>query len=459
MNIIICGAGKVGFSISKQLSSQGHSVTVIDQSSEDIKKINETQEVKGIVGKATLPSVLENAGAEAADMIIAVTRNDETNMIVCQLSSSLFNISKKIARIRSKEFLEGKWSKLFNKSNIPIDVIISPEIEVAKSLFRRLEAPGAVDNVPFGNNKIKMLEISVEKNCPIINIPLKQLTNKFPDFKANILGAVRKDKFIFLKKEDKLLEGDNVYVVVSSIQLNQILKTFGHEEKTSTKILIIGGGNIGLNLAKMLETNFEGARIKIIEKNKQRAEEIVNELSSSIVINGDALDEEILKEANLDDSETVLALTNDDENNIMACVLAEKNKSKIQKRTIAIVNKSNYSLLQKSLNIDDLVDPRMTTVSRIMEHVHKGSIGTVYSLLDGEYEFIEAKILAKSELLNKKIKESNLPEHIRIGAVVRKDAVIIPRSSFVFDKDDLVVLLAKREHLQEVENIFAVSSI
>ncbi len=459
MNIIICGAGKVGFSISKQLSSQGHSVTVVDQSSEDIKKINETQEVKGIVGKATLPSVLENAGAEAADMIIAVTRNDETNMIVCQLASSLFNISKKIARIRSKEFLEGKWSKLFNKSNIPIDVIISPEIEVAKSLFRRLEAPGALDNVPFGNNKIKMLEISVEKNCPIINTPLKKLTEKFPDFKANILGAVRKDKFIFLKKEDNLIEGDNVYVVVSSAQLNQILKTFGHEEKTSTKILIIGGGNIGLNLAKMLEINFEGARIKIIEKNKQRAEEIANELSSSIVINGDALDEEILKEANLEDSETVLALTNDDENNIMACVLAEKIKSKIPKRTIAIVNKSNYSLLQKSLNIDDLVDPRMTTVSRIMEHVHKGSIGTVYSLLDGEYEFIEAKILAKSELLNKKIKESNLPEHIRIGAIVRKEEVLIPKSDFIFEKDDLVVFLAKREHIKEVESIFAISSI
>jgi trk system potassium uptake protein TrkA len=459
MNIIICGAGKVGFSISKQLSSQGHSVTVVDQSSEDIKKINETQEVKGIVGKATLPSVLENAGAEAADMIIAVTRNDETNMIVCQLASSLFNISKKIARIRSKEFLEGKWSKLFNKSNIPIDVIISPEIEVAKSLFRRLEAPGALDNVPFGNNKIKMLEISVEKNCPIINTPLKKLTEKFPDFKANILGAVRKDKFIFLKKEDNLIEGDNVYVVVSSAQLNQILKTFGHEEKTSTKILIIGGGNIGLNLAKMLEINFEGARIKIIEKNKQRAEEIANELSSSIVINGDALDEEILKEANLDDSETVLALTNDDENNIMACVLAEKNKSKIPKRTIAIVNKSNYSLLQKSLNIDDLVDPRMTTVSRIMEHVHKGSIGTVYSLLDGEYEFIEAKILAKSELLNKKIKDSNLPGHIRIGAIVRKEEVLIPKSDFIFEKDDLVVFLANREHIKEVESIFAISSI
>ena len=453
MNIIICGAGKVGFSISKQLSAQGHSVTIIDQSSEDIKKINDSQDVKGIVGRATLPTVLENAGAEKADMIIAVTRNDETNMIVCQLASSLFNVSKKIARIRTKDFLEGKWGKLYNKSNIPIDVIISPELEVAKSLYRRLEAPGALDNVPFGNDKVKMLEISIERNCPIKDMPLK----KFPDFKANILGAVRKEKFIYLKKNDKMMEGDNVYLVVSSEQLNAILKAFGHEEKTAKNVLIIGGGNIGLNLAKMLEANFEDVRIKIIEKDKKRAEEIANELSSSIVINGDALDEDILKEANLEGSETVLALTNDDENNMMACVLAEK--SGLKKRTIAIVNKTNYNLLQDSLNIDDLVDPRMTTVSRIMEHVHRGTIGTVYSLLDGEFEFIEAKILEKSELLNKKIKDSNLPDDIRIGAIVRGEKVIIPKSDFIFEKDDLVVFLAKREQLKEVEDIFSISSI
>jgi len=457
MNIIICGAGKVGFSISKQLSAQGHSVTVIDQSSEDIKKINETQDVKGIVGRATFPSVLENAGAANTEMIIAVTRNDETNMIICQLAHSLFNINKKIARIRSQEFLDGKWSKLYNKSNLPIDVIISPEIEVAKSLFRKLEAPGALDNVPFAGGKIKVLEIAVEKNCPVVNLPLKNLTEKFPDFKANIVGTVREGEFIFLKKSDKLLDGDKAYVVVSADQITQILKAFGHEEKTAKKILIVGGGNIGLNLAKSLETGFEGARVKIIEKNKDRAELIATELSSSIVICGDALNEEILKEANIEETETILALTNDDEDNIMVCVLAERYGP--MKRTIAIVNKSNYSLLQKSLNIDDLVDPRMTTVSRIMEHVHKGTIETVYSVLDGEYEFIEAEILEKSELLNKSLKDSNIPEHIRIGSVLRAGKVIIPRSDFVFEKDDLVVFLAKRELLKEVESIFRISSI
>ena len=455
MNIIICGAGMVGFSISKQLQAQGHSVTVIDQSSEDIKKINDTQDVKGIVGRATLPSVLENAGAKDADMIIAVTRNDETNMIVCQLASSLFNISKKIARIRSQEFLDGKWSKLYSKSNIPIDVIISPEREVAKSLYRKLEAPGALDNVPFVKDKVKLLEILIEKKCPIANMPLKDLTKKFPEFKAYIFGAERKESFVFFKKNDQMKVGDKVYAVVSTEQINKLLSVFGHDEKVAQKILIIGGGNIGLHLAKLLETT-EGLRTKIIEKSKTRAEQIAGELSSSIVICGDALDEKILKEANIEEIETVFALTDDDEDNIMACVLAEKYTP--SKRTIAIINKHNYNLLQESLKIDDLVDPRMTTVSTIMKHVHMGTIDTVYSLLDGKYEFLEAKILESSDLVSKSIRDSNLPDEVRIGAIVRKNKVMMPKSNFVFEKDDIVVVLSKREQLKEVEDIFRITS-
>ena len=445
----------VGFSISKQLSAQGHSVTVVDQSSEDIKRINETQDVKGIVGRATFPSVLENAGAKETDMIIAVTKNDETNMIVCQLASSLFNISKKIARIRSQEFLDGKWAKLYSKSNIPIDVIISPEREVAKTLYRKLEAPGALDNVPFVKDKVKLLEILIEKKCPIANIPLKDLTKKFPEFKAYIFGAERKENFVFLKKNDQMKVGDKVYLVVSTEQINKLLSVFGHDEKLAQKILIIGGGNIGLHLAKLLE-NTEGLRTKIIEKNKIRAEQIAGELSSAIVICGDPLDEKILKEANIEEVETVFALTDDDEDNIMACVLAEKYTP--SKRTIAIINKHNYSLLQESLKIDDLVDPRMATVSTIMKHVHMGTIDTVYSLLDGQYEFLEAKILESSDLVNKSIKDSNLPEEVRIGAIVRKNKVMMPSSKLIFEKDDIVVVLSKREQLKDVEDIFRITS-
>ena len=235
------------------------------------------------------------------------------------------------------------------------------------------------------------------------------------------------------------------------------MKAFGHDETESQKIVIIGGGNIGYSLAKKIEEEDKDISTSLIEFNKTRSEYLAANLKSVTVINGDGLENEILEEAGIDETDNLIAVTNDDENNMMACVLAEK--TGLKKRTIAIVNKTNYNLLQDSLNIDDLVDPRMTTVSRIMEHVHRGSIGTVYSLLDGEYEFIEAKISEKSELINKKIRDSNLPEDIRIGAIIRKDKVIIPRSNFIFEKNDLVVFLAKREELKAVESIFSVGTI
>ena len=456
MNIIICGAGRVGYTIAKLLSEQNHSITVIDQSSEDIQKINDVLDVKGIVGKATYPSVLEKASASEADMIIAVTKNDEINMLICQIAFSMFNIQKKIARIRSKDYLNPKFLKVYSKENLPIDVIISPEIEIAKSIQRKLEAPGALDNVNFAQNKIRLLEILVNETCPLVNIPLNELTKKFPKLEANILGVIRKEKFIILKKNDVMKINDKAYVIINSDQMQQTLLAFGHEEKISTKILIIGGGNIGFNLAKNIEQSLESARIKIIEKDKSRAELIANELNNSIVINGNGLDEDVLSEANIEEIETVLALTNDDEDNLMVSVLVEKFSK--DKRTMALINKPNYSLLQSSLKIDDLIDPRMNTVSSILKHVHKGTIETAYTILNGEYEVIEAEIIETSELINKELKKSDLPEEIRIGAILRGKDIIIPRSNFVFKKEDIVVFLAKRDQLSVVENMFRISS-
>ncbi len=457
MNIIICGAGRVGYTIAKLLSEQDHSITVIDQSSEDIQKINDDLDVKSIVGKATYPSVLEKANAEDADMIIAVTRNDEINMLICQIAFSIFKIGKKIARIRSQDYLNPKFSLVYNKENLPIDVIISPEVEIAKSIQRKLEAPGAIDNVPFADNKIRLLEIDVNKKCPLVNIELNKITKKFPKLEANILGVVREEKFIILKKNDILKLNDKAYVIINSSQMQLTLDAFGHNEKISNKFLIIGGGNIGFNLAKNLENSHESARIKIIEKNKERAEFIANELNNSLVINGNGLEEDVLKEANIDDSETVLALTNDDEDNLMVSVLVEKFSK--DKRTMALINKPNYSILQSSLKIDDLIDPRMNTVSSILKHVHKGTIETAYSISNGDYEVIEAEIIDSSELIDKELKSSNLPENIRIGAVLRKNDIIIPSSKFVFKKKDIVVFLAKRDQLPVVENLFRISSI
>ena len=339
MNIIICGAGRVGFTIAKLLSEQNHSITVIDQSSEDIQKINDALDVKAIVGKATFPNVLENASASEADMIIAVTRNDEINMLICQIAYSVFKTPKKIARIRSKEYLDSNFSSIFNLENLPIDFIISPELEIAKSIQRKLEAPGALDNVPFADNKIRLLEININKDCPILGTKLNDLTKSFPNLNANILGVIRNDKFMIVKKNDKLEVDDKAYVIINSEQMVDTLTAFGHNEKISSKILIIGGGNIGFNLAKNLEQSFESARVKIIERDKQRAEYIANELSNTIVINGNGLEEDVLAEANLEDVETVIALTNDDEDNLMVGVLVEKFAK--DKRTMALINKPN----------------------------------------------------------------------------------------------------------------------
>ena len=463
MNIIICGAGRVGFTIAKILSEQGHSITVIDQSSEDIQKIDETLDVKSIVGKATYPSILEKANASDADMIIAVTRNDEINMLICQIAFSIFNVQKKIARIRSQDYLNPKFTKVYNKENLPIDVIISPEIEIAKSLQRKLEAPGALDNVPFADNRIRLLEILINEKCFLKNIKLNALTKKFPLLDANIMGVIRDDKFVVLRKTDIMLKDDRAYVIINASQMKDTLNAFGHNEKISNKILIIGGGNIGFNLAKNLEESFDSARVKIIEKNKERAELIASELNNTIVINGDALDEEVLLEANIDEVQTVLALTKDDEDNLMVSVLVEKfakdNSELSDKRTMALINKPNYSLLQSSLKIDDFIDPRMNTVSSILKHIHKGSIANAYSILNGEYEIIEAEIIETSELINKELKNSNLPDEIRVGAILRGEEVIIPRSNFVFKKEDIVVLLAKKDFLHVVENMFRISSI
>ena len=238
MNIIICGAGRVGFTIAKQLSEQGHSITVIDTSSEDIQKIDDALDVKAIVGKATYPTILEKANASETDMIIAVTRNDEINMVICQIAFSIFNIPKKIARIRSQDYLNPKFTTVYNKENLPIDVIISPELEIAKSIQRKLEAPGALDSVPFADNKIRLLEILINDGCSLINIKLKDLTKKYPNLDANVIGIIRDDKFLIPKKEDDIRKNDKIYVIINSSQTVETLEAFGHTEKYLKKFLL-----------------------------------------------------------------------------------------------------------------------------------------------------------------------------------------------------------------------------
>ena len=294
----------------------------------------------------------------------------------------------------------------------------------------------------------------MDKKCPLINTPLEKLTQSFSDLNANVLGVQRDDKFLILKKKDALLENDKAFILTDSKQVERTMKVFGKDEKISNKFLIIGAGNIGLDLAKSLENHSNNPRIKMIEKNEERAQHVANELNETMVIKGDGLDENILKEVNLEEIDTVLCITNDDEVNLMSALLCKK---KGIKRVIAIANSHNYSLLQSSLKIDDIVDPRMTTVSTILKHVHKGKIDSVFSLDDGEFEIIQAKVLENSELVNKTIENSSIPDGIRIGLIVRDKKVLVPKKNFEFKLNDIVILLSSRKQLQKVEQLFRIS--
>lgn len=452
MKVIICGAGQVGFHIAAYLAGEQNDVTVIDQSPELIGRVNESLDVQAFVGNASQPDVLENAGAADADMIIAVTFADEVNMVACQVAHSLFNVPTKIARIRQQSFLEPVWADLFSRDNIPIDVIISPEREVAEAISRRLAVPGAFDMIPLADDKVRLIGVRCTEDCPIVYTPLRQLTELFPDLNIVIVGIVHEENAFVPRSSDQMLPGDEVYFVADTEHVGRALAAFGYEEPDAHRLVIIGGGNIGTNLARLIEQNSE-MTARIIERSQTRARKIAAGLPNTMVTWGDGLDAEILEEVNVGSADTLVAVTDDDETNILASLLAKRYGVK---RTIALANKTTYAALVTTLGVDVLVNPRTITVSTILQHVRRGRIRAVHSLRDGFAEIIEAEALETSPLIGVPIRESKLPQGVIIGAVVRDGEVIIPRGDTVLRVRDRIILLATTDSIKKVEKMFAV---
>jgi trk system potassium uptake protein TrkA len=296
MKVVICGAGEVGSNIARYLATETNDVTVVDQSPELIRRLSESLDVKGLVGHASQPDVLERAGIEDADMIIAVTFTDEVNMIACQVAHSLFGVPTKIARIRSQSYLQPMWSKMFTRDHLPIDVVISPEVEIARAVTRRLEVPGAMDVIPLSDDKVRLIGVRMTEDTPLINTPLRQLTSLFPEMQIIIVGIKRGDTSIIPHAEDEMFPGDDVYFVVASDQCERAMSAFGHEEAETRRAVIFGGGNVGLFLAQELEREHPEINVKIIEINRERAEVVSAALKNTVVINGNILDPEILFE-------------------------------------------------------------------------------------------------------------------------------------------------------------------
>ncbi len=453
MKVIICGAGQVGFNIARYLASEGADITLIDQSEALVTKIADSLDVQGIVGFASHPDILERAGAPDADMVIAVTYADEVNMVACQICHSLFDVTTKIARVRHQSYLNPLWSDLFSRDHLPIDVIISPEIEVARAISRRLEVPGAFDVIPLVDGKVSLIGVHCTPETPILDTPLRQLTDLFPDLHILVIGLQRGGRAIVVTPQDVMLAGDDVYFVAETAHLTRAMAAFGHEEKEARRVIIVGGGNIGLGLAEIVEEKYPHVALKLIEINKERAEYVAQQLKRTVVIHGDALDQEILEEANVKATETVIAVSNDDEVNILTSLLAKRFGSQ---RAVTLVNSTTYSPLIGTLGIDTVVSPREITVSTILQHVRQGRIRSVHSLSEGFGEIIEAEALETSSLVGVPLREADLPEGVMVGAIVRGEDVIIPRGDTVIKPKDRVVIFAASSAVKSVEKLFAV---
>ncbi|MVA97731.1 Trk system potassium transporter TrkA [Nitratireductor sp. CAU 1489] len=454
MRVIICGAGQVGYGIAERLAAEQNDVSVIDTSPELVRTIRDQLDVRGFVGHGAHPDVLEMAGAQQADMLIAVTLYDEVNMTACQVAHSIFNVPTKIARIRAQSYLLPHYQNLFSREHLPIDVIISPEIEVGEMVLRRIALPGANDVVRFADGKVAMVAIECLEECPVIDTPLSQLTELFPDLPSTVVGVSRNGRLFIPHSADQLVAGDLAYVVTTTDQVRRTLGLFGHEEVEAMRIVVAGGGNIGLYVAQALEARQSRTKVKIIEDTRERAVAIADKLRRTIVLNGSALDQKVLLEADIQDADLMVALTNNDQVNILSSVMAKRLGCK---SNLALINNPTYQDFTRTLGIDAHVNPRTVTISRILQHVRRGRIRAVHSVQRGLAEIIEAEALDTSPLVGSPLRDLELPDGMRLGIVYRDGQAIKPNGAFVVRPGDRIVIFALASAVRQVEQMFRVS--
>src|SRR6056297_63007 len=417
MKVIICGAGQVGWQIARHLSGELNDVTVVDSNPDLVRRATDTLDVQGIAGFASYPDVLERAGARDADMIIAATHSDEVNMVTCQVAHSVFGINRKIARLRSKSYLDAIYSDLYRRDHLPIDVVISPEKEVASAAMQRLSAPTAFDTETFMDGKAQLLGIKIGEDCPIVNTPLRQLTDLFSTLRA-IVVAVRRDGSLFApESSDQLFSGDDTYVFTHAEAIDRTLEVFGKTKTKQERIVIVGGGNVGLAVAQALEKRKDRVRTKVIERDRRAAERAAEVLERTIVLHGDGLDTALLAEAGIDRADAMLALTDDDKTNMLAAVRA---KSEGCPMAVALINDPTLVPLMGPLGIDAYINPRATTVSSILRHIRHGRVREVYSIGDAEAEVIEAEVLSTSPMAGQRLADIDFPEGVLVGAVMKR---------------------------------------
>ena len=452
MKIIILGAGQVGGSLAAELASEANDITVVDTDTGRLRALGDRLDIRTVQGRGSLPTVLRQAGADDADMLIAVTSSDETNMIACQVAYTLFRTPTKIARIRESAYLVR--DQLFQNEAIPIDVLISPEQAVTTYIKRLIQHPGALQVLDFAEGKVQLVAVRAYYGGPLVGQELRYLRQHMPGVETRVAAIFRRDRPI-TPQGDTLIEADDeVFFIAASQDIRAVMSELRRVEKRNKTIMIAGGGNIGERLAEATESSY---RVKIIENNRARADYLAQNLEQAIVLYGSASDRELLIDENIEEVDIFIAVTNDDEANIMSSMLAKRLGAR---RVMALINNPAYVDLVQGGQIDIAISPSQATIGTLLAHVRRGDIVNVHSLRRGAAEAIEVVAhgdTRSSKVVGKAINEIRLPPGTTIGAVVRKEEVLIARDTTIIESDDHVILfVVDKKHIRDVERLFQV---
>ena len=452
MKIVILGAGQVGSSVAEGLVSEQNDITVVDTDNQRLRELQDRLDLRTVAGNAAHPSVLIRSGIEDADILIAVTQSDETNLVACKLAHSLFNVPTRIARIRATDFLQNE--SVFSPENFAVDLVICPEQILTDYIFKLIQFPEALQVLEFAHGKVSLVAVRAFQGGPLVGHQLRDLKQHIPSVDARVAAIFRGDRPIVPEGDTVVEAGDEVFCMAATQNIRQVMRELRRLDKPVRRVMIAGGGNIGLRLARALERDY---LVKIVEHNKRRCEILSSELNKSLVLQGDATDESLLESENIDEMDVFVAVTNDDENNIMSCLLAKRFGAR---RVISLINRRSYVDLLQAGQIDIAISPAQTTIGSLLAHVRHGDVAQVHALRRGAAEALEAVVhgdASSCKLVGRRIDEIDLPAGSTIAALVRGEQVIMAHHDTKVHVDDhLIVFVTNKKLLPSVEKLFQV---
>ena len=453
MKILILGAGQVGSTVAESLVSEANDITVVDSDAVKLQQLQDRLDLRTLTGNASHPSVLEQAGIADSDMLLAVTQSDEVNMLACKLAASLYNTPTRIARIRATEFLERP--EVFNQDNFCVDFSICPEQILTNYITKLIEFPEALQVLEFSRKRASLVAVRAFEGGPLVGNPLSFLRSHMPQIDTRVAAIFRKDRAIMPTGETVVEDGDEIFFIAATKNIRSVLSEMRRMDKPSKRVMIVGGGNIGRRLAKALERDYQ---VKLIEYNKKSCAKLAEELTKTLVLNGDGTDEKLMMQEHVEDVDVFCALTNDDENNIMSALLAKQGGAR---KVIALINRGAYVDLVQGGKIDIALSPAQVTIGSLLAYVRQGDVAAVHSLRRGVAEALELVVHGdrkSSRVVGRRIDEIELPPGTTIGALVRGEEVIMGHRDVVIEADDhVIVFVIDKAMVRKVEKLFQVN--